>query len=72
MRATELLFESVVENAAGINDDDRALVADAVATRQNDIDLVLEFMLPDFLEEQVVYFQGTGGDAPGSAADENR
>ena len=66
------LFESVVENAAGIDHDDRTLVADTVATGQNDIDLVLEFMLPDFLKEQVVYFQGAGCNAPGSAADENR
>ena len=66
------LFEPVIENAAGIDDDDRTLVADAVATGQNDIDLVLEFMLSDFLKEQVVYFQGAGCNAPGSAADENR
>ena len=72
MRATAFVLQSVVENAAGIYDDDRALVADTVAPRQDDIDLVLEFVLADFREEQVVNFQGAGCNAPGSAADKNR
>ena len=65
-------LQPVVENAAGIYDDDRALIADAVAARQDDVDLVLEVVLADFREELVVDLQGAGCNAPGSAADENR
>ena len=64
-------LQAAVENAAGIYDDDRTLVADTVATRENDIDLVLELMLADFREELVVDFQGAGCNASGSAADKN-
>jgi len=64
-------LQAAVENAARVYDDDRTLIADTVAPREDNVDLVLELMPSDFREELVVDLQGAGCNAPGSAADKD-
>ena len=63
-------LEELVEDAVRLDQDDRAPLAEAVAARGHDLDLVLETPLLDLLLQGLLDLEGAAGDAARAGADQ--
>ncbi len=63
-------LEELVEDAVRLDQDDRTALAEAVAARGHDLDLVLEAFLLDLLLEGLLDLERSAGDAARAGADQ--
>ena len=63
-------LDLLVEDAVGMDHDDRALFAETVTARRDDEDLVLELPFPDLLFEGVLDPERPAGNASGPGANQ--
>jgi hypothetical protein len=62
-------LELLIEDAFRLNHEDWPPLAESIASRRDDKDLILEVAFPDLLFESLFDFEGPAGNASGTGAD---